>query len=207
MNYRMLAQGLALSILVASPLAAQGTAGAPKFAYIDSRQIIEKAPGRASMDSLFQREYSAAQESVKKMQDTLQAMVSAYQKVQSTLTPVTRELREKEIREKQQAFENRANLLDAQMQQRQGELVQPMMDQIRKVLETIRGEDGYTFIFDVAAQGGSVVAADTTLNITQKVLARLKPITASARADSTKVPAGAKPAPAGITKPIKPPEG
>src|SRR5678815_4151217 len=74
MNYRMLAQGLALSILVASPLVAQGTAGAPKFAYIDSRQIIEKAPGRASMDSLFQREYSAAQESVKKMQDTLQAM-------------------------------------------------------------------------------------------------------------------------------------
>src|SRR5215210_1161150 len=75
MNYRMLAQGLALSILAASPLAAQGTSGAQKFAFIDSRQIIEKAPGRAAMDSLFQREYSAAQESVKKMQDTLQAMV------------------------------------------------------------------------------------------------------------------------------------
>jgi outer membrane protein len=62
-------------------------------------------------------------------------------------------------------------------------------------------------IFDVAAEGGGIVAADKNLDITDKVVARLKPIAVNVtRTDSAKAPAAAKPAPAGITRPpTKPP--
>lgn len=191
-----------VALLAAAPASAQQ--GGLKLAFIDSRVVLDKAPGRAAAESTFQKEYEAAQGKIKKMQDTLQAMVTAYQKVQSTLTPVNRELREKEIGEKQQSFQNAAQLLDVQMQQRQSELVQPMMVQIRETLEALRKEEGYAFIFDVGASASVVVAADSAYDITEKVVSRLKPIPVTA-AGAVRPPAaaGAKPQPAGVT-PKKP---
>lgn len=182
-----------------------GTAQAAslKFAYIDSRVVLDRAPGRAAAESTFQKEYDAAQVKIRKMQDTLEAMASAYQKSAPTLTAVNRELREKEIREKQQTFENSARLLELQMQQRQNELVQPMMNQIREVLDALRKEDGYTFIFDIGTNASVIVAADSTLDVTERVVSRLKPIpVTAARPDSTR-PAGVRAQPAGVV-PKKP---
>ncbi|MEO6447418.1 MAG: OmpH family outer membrane protein [Gemmatimonadaceae bacterium] len=193
---------LAIGFLAVGAAGASAQSGL-KFAYIDSREVLDKAPGRAAAESTFQKEYDAAQVKIKKMQDTLQAMVAAYQKVQATLTPVTRELREKEIRDKQQTLENGAQLLEAQMQQRQSELVQPMMNQIREVLDSMRKEDGYAFIFDVGAQSNVIVAADSTLNLTDKVVSRLKPVPSVAKDDTAKASAGLKAQPAGVV-PKKP---
>ena len=185
---------VALGLLASASGAASAQSAGVKFAYIDSRVVLDKAPGRAAAESTFQKEYDAAQAKIKKMQDTLEAMASAYQKSQASLTAVTRELREKEIRDKQQTFENAARLLEAQMQQRQGELVQPMMNQIREVLDSLRKEEGYSFIFDIGTNASVIVAADSTLNITDKVVSRLKPLPVAAESK----PSAVKAQPAGV---------
>ena len=192
----------ALGLLAGIAGAASAQSSGLKFAYIDSRIVLDKAPGRAAAESTFQKEYDAAQVKIKKMQDTLEAMASAYQKSASTLTPVSRELREKEIRDKQQSYENAARLLEAQMQQRQWELVQPMMTQIREVLDTMRKEDGFSFIFDIGTNASVIVAADSTLNITDKLISRLKPIPVATKSDTSKA-SGVKAQPAGVV-PKKP---
>ena len=194
---------MAVGFLALGAGVASAQSAGVKFAYIDSRVVLDKAPGRAAAESTFQKEYDAAQVKIKKMQDTLEAMASAYQKGAAQMRAVNRELREKEIREKQQSFENAARLLDVQMQQRQNELVQPMMAQIREVLDALRKEDGYSFIFDIGTQASVIVAADSTLNVTDKVVSRLKPIpVTAAKPDSTK-PSGMKAQPAGVV-PKKP---
>lgn len=203
MYLRVRATLVVLALLVAGAGTASAQAAGLKLAYIDSRVVLDRAPGRAAAESTFQKEYDAAQLKIKKMQDTLEAMASAYQKAASTLSAVNRELREKEIRDKQQTFENSARLLEVQMQQRQNELVQPMMNQIREVLDALRKEEGYAFIFDVGASGSPIVAADSTMNLTDKVVSRLKPIpVTAARADTSKASA-LKPQPAGVV-PKKP---
>lgn len=194
MRLRVRATLVALGLLASASGAASAQSAGVKFAYIDSRVVLDKAPGRAAAESTFQKEYDAAQAKIKKMQDTLEAMASAYQKSQASLTAVTRELREKEIRDKQQTFENAARLLEAQMQQRQGELVQPMMNQIREVLDSLRKEEGYSFIFDIGTNASVIVAADSTLNITDKVVSRLKPLPVAAESK----PSAVKAQPAGV---------
>jgi len=203
MHSRVRATFLVLGLLTLVSGAASAQASGVKFAYIDSRVVLDKAPGRAAAESTFQKEYDAAQVKIKKMQDTLEAMASAYQKSAPTLTPVNRELREKEIRDKQQTYENAARLLEVQMQQRQGELVQPMMAQIREVLDALRKEDGYAFIFDIGTQASVIVAADSTLNVTDKVVSRLKPIPVMAAKPDTSKAAGVKAQPSGVV-PKKP---
>lgn len=203
MHLRVRATLVVLALLVAGAGTASAQAAGLKLAYIDSRVVLDRAPGRAAAESTFQKEYDAAQLKIRKMQDTLEAMASAYQKAAPTLSAVNRELREKEIRDKQQTFENSARLLEVQMQQRQNELVQPMMNQIREVLDALRKEEGYAFIFDVGASGSPIVAADSTMNLTDKVVSRLKPIpVTAARADTSRASA-VKPQPAGVV-PKKP---
>jgi len=200
---------LALVITAASAapaLAQGGAASTPKIAYVDSKVILSRAPGRQQAEDTFNKEMEASRTQVQKMGDSLQTMIADYQKVQTTLAANIREQREATIRKKQEDYQKRAGDLDQQMQQRQMELVKPIMDQIRKVLDDIRQEEGYAFILDAGSDAGVIVAADRNLDITEKVIARLKPvpITASsgaAKPDSAKSPAGPRSAPAGVTRP------
>lgn len=199
----------ALIIVGAAALPASGQAPAqqvrPKIAYIDSKVVLARAPGRQEAEETFNKEMEASRAQVKRMGDSLQAMIADYQKVQATLAANVREQREAAIRKKQEDYQNRAGELDEQMQKRQVELVKPIMDQIRKVLDDIREEEGYAFILDAGSDAGVIVAADRNLDITEKVIARLKPATAAApnasqpKADSAKP--GPRPAPAGVTRP------
>jgi outer membrane protein len=197
---------LVLSPAVASPMFAQASQGPQKIAYVDSKVILSRAPGRQAAEDQFNKEMEASRGQVQKMGDSLQTMIADYQKAQATLAANVREQREAAIRKKQEDYQTRAGALDQQMQQRQMELVKPIMDQIRKVLDDIRQEDGYAFILDAGSDAGVIVAADRNLDITEKVITRLKPVTAAApgapKNDSAaKTPAGPRPAPAGATRP------
>lgn len=194
---------LVLSGVSAVPALAQSapTPTTPKIAYIDSKVVLSRAPGRQQAEDTFNKEMEASRAQVQKMGDSLQTMIADYQKVQATLAATVREQREAAIRKKQDDYQSRASSLDQQMQQRQMELVKPIMDQIRKVLDEIRQEDGYAFILDAGSEAGVIVAADRNLDITEKVIARLKPVTASAVKPDSGKPAGPRPAPAGVTRP------
>ena len=203
---------LVMSTASAAPMLALGAQGAapstPKIAYIDSKVVLSRAPGRQQAEDTFNKEMEASRTQVQKMGDSLQTMIADYQKVQATLAANIREQREAAIRKKQDDYQSRASQLDQQMQQRQMELVKPIMDQIRKVLDDIRQEDGYAFILDAGSEAGVIVAADRNLDITEKVIARLKPVPVTAAAPSSakpdssgKSPLGPRPAPAGVTRP------
>jgi outer membrane protein len=192
---------VALAVFAVAPTAAQAQ-GTLKLAYIDSRALLAQAPGRAEAEAQFQKEMSSYQQQVQKMGDSLNTMMAAYTKAELTLSPSAKEARQKTIRDKEAAYQERVQGLQEQAQQRQGELMGPIMQLINTAISDVRAQDGYSFIFDVGAQGGVVVAADTTLNITEKVLARLKTISARP-ASSVPVPNAGAPmtTPAGIAKP------
>jgi outer membrane protein len=197
---------LVLPFVAGLSTAQSAPAQAPKFAYVDSRIILQRAPGSAAIQAQITKERSDAQASVAKMQDSLRVMYDTYLKEKGTLTAAQQEQREKALQARNADFDQRVGQMDQEMQKRQYDLIQPMMAQIREVLDAIRNEDHFTFIFDVGNDPGLIVAADKNLDITERVIGRLKPITVNVtRTDSTKANA-AKPAPAGITKPpTKPP--
>jgi hypothetical protein len=68
----------------------------------------------------------------------------------------------------------RAQELDTQMQQRENELTAPMLTRINAIIDGVRAEYNYAFVFDVAAQGNPIVTADRTLDITALIIQRLQ---------------------------------
>lgn len=185
---------------VAATLPAQGTTPPVKLAYIDSRVLLQQAPGREEAAAQWQKEVGTYQAQMQQMSDSLQKMQAAYQKVQATLSPTARAGREKAIAQTQQQFEEKAQQLQEQAQQRQAALMQPIMERVNQVINQLRAERGYAIVFDAGSQGMPIVAADTTLDITQDVLARMK--TAGATPTQSKPSVGAPlPAPAGVGRP------
>ncbi len=181
------------SLVVAGASSAQATA-TPKLGYINSAQILADAPGRAAAEAQFEREVAVYRQQLQRMSDSLQQMDSVFQREAPRLDSATRGTRGRAIAEREQSYQQRANSLNQQMQNRQAELVRPIMEQLQKVLETLRNEEHYSMIFDVAAGSGSVVvSADKSLDITAKVLARLKtapPAKASTGSTLQQQPAG-----------------
>lgn len=196
-------------VAVAAPLAAQAPAAPAKIAYVDTREIMAAAPGRAEAEAAFQKEVVVMQAQVKRMSDSLNAMIAEFQKVAPTLTAAQREKRQKDLEEKRLEYQERSQALDQQAQSRQAELLQPILDQIKLVLEEVRADAGYTFILDIGQGSSGIVAADKNLNISERVIAKLRtmPIPAvAAKKDekaADKKPAQGAPmaAPAGVTRP------
>ena len=192
----------AVAMVAANVAAAQSSATSPvKVAFVDSRAIMDRAPGRREAEAMFQRETAPFETQVKAMSNSLNGMIAAYQKAEPALSAADKEKKQKDIRDKQAEFQERTQKLQQQAQARETELVQPILDQIRKVLDEIRAEDGYAVVFDLTGGTGTIVAYDKNLDITERVIARLKPVALGGRADSAKAGPAGRPAPAGVRKP------
>jgi|SRR5579862_7780265 len=201
------ALGAALLVTAfAAPLAAQ--AAPQRFAFVDTRKILNDAPGRAEAEALLQKEYTADQETLKKMNDAIVKAFGDYQALPVTTPQAEKDRRLKMVQDKQTEMQQKQQEFDAQLSSHRDEVLQPMLDQIKIVLEDLRVEGGWTMIFDVG-QTANIVAADKNLDLSDRAIAKLrtmpKPVIAIGKSDSSK--AAAKPvgaplnAPAGVRPP------
>ncbi len=192
---------LATSLIVAGPAAVQAQQGtaAPKIAYINSALLLQQAPGRAEAEAQFEREVGTYRQQIQRMDDSLKTLVAAFDRDAPKMDSVAREARRRSIGQTETQYQLRARGLDSTMQTRQAQLVKPIMERVQSVIEAIRAEDGYAMIFDVGAQVSVVVSADKKLDLTDRVLARLKTQGIPPVAPAS----GAIPQPAGVTRPKK----
>jgi outer membrane protein len=174
--------GALLALAPLASLAAQGAATQKVMAYIDSRYIVNNAPGTPAAQAVLQKEGDAAQAQVKRMSDSLDMMTTSFQKEQAALTVEKRDARIKSINEKQTEFQQRYDAIRQAADERQAEVMQPILDQIKLVIEDVRTEQGYSFIIDIG-QNAAIVAADKNLNISDRVLAKLRTMPVPAIAD------------------------
>ena len=200
--FRASSVALATSLIFVGIAGAQASQPAPaavKIGYINSALLLQQAPGRAEAEAQFDREVGVYRQQIQRMDDSLKTMMTAFDRDAPKLDSATRETRRTGIGRKEVEYQQRARGLDSTMQARQAELVKPIMERVQAVIETIRAEDNYAMILDVGAQVSVVVAADKRLDLTDRVLARLK----SQGIPTAPPVSGAIPQPAGVTRPKK----
>jgi len=176
-----------------STQAQQSAPTVSRIAFVNTNVLLDNAPGKTQAESTYARETRAYGDQLKKMSDSLNAMFTSYQKQEPTLTATQKETRQKALRDLQQQLQDKQQQLTQQAQQRQNELMAPIMEQVKKVLDDIRTEDGYSMIMTGDPQ--LILSYDKNLDITDRVVARLKTIAAM----PTKVGAPVS-APAGVTR-------
>jgi outer membrane protein len=185
----------ACALVVAVPALSSAQAG-QKFAFVNSQALLQGAPGRAEAEAAFEKDMVGIRSQLSKLQDSLNTMQEAFAKEEVSLSPAAKETRLKTLRDKESAWQQQAQKLQEQAQTRQEELMAPIMENLRKVLDDVRTDGGYSFIFDVAA-GAFIVSADKNLDITDRVLSKMR--LSAPKAAPTARPIGPATAPAGVT--------
>ena len=206
---RMVLSGMMLAAVVtvagaqgAAPVTAAPVSSGPlKVAYLNSSQVLEGAPGRAEALAQFEKETQPMRTQMQRMSDSLQAMIGNYQKAAPQLTPAIRVEKEATIQSRQQEYQQRAQEMQQAAQARQEVLMAPIMEQVNKVIQDVRAEDGYAFIFDSGAQVPFIVSADKNLDITARIIDRLKSLGAPKLPAPSVVEAGTPGAPGAAVKP------
>jgi outer membrane protein len=158
-------------------LLGQGSQAAPtavKIAFISSQEILQNTPGYAVAESTYRKELQASQTEYQKLQQQLDSAVQVFDQQSLVLSPAARAAKQKDLQAMQQRVEQRSNELQDRLRQREQELLGPLRARINSVIQGIRAEMNYSLILDADAAGAFVAAADPALNITARVLQRLR---------------------------------
>lgn len=166
--FSRLGAAVALSVLLASPLAAQGT----KVGFVNVAQLFAEYGPAQEATSQYQAAIAGYDRELNMLRADYQQQAAQYEQQRMTMMPEARQTREQQLQAKLVEFQEREQELTDLAEQRQSELFAPINDTIAAVLEEIRVEGNYGLILDTSQ--GVILVADPALDLTQQVLTRLE---------------------------------
>ncbi|HKR56993.1 MAG TPA: OmpH family outer membrane protein [Gemmatimonadales bacterium] len=149
-----------------------------KIAYVIPQQILDSTPGYVTAESTLAREVQGYRDEVQKMQQQMDSAVQALDQQSIALSPAAKQAKQKDLQNMQQRFDARTQELNQKAQQRQQELMAPIQQKIRTIIEAVRLEGGYSMVFNGDPSASGLLAADPALDITRTVVARIKQLPA-----------------------------
>lgn len=151
-----------------STVGAQGL----KIGYIQDERIYQEWEAWTKAQEDWQTESKSWDEEATSKQEELQELVEQYEKQKLILSDDKRKEREAAIRTKEadlDAFTRQIYGPRGTAEQKQSQLVQPLLDRLAKAIETLAIEDEYDVIFTMQGIG----YIKETYEVTDKVLERL----------------------------------
>jgi outer membrane protein len=155
-----------------SPAAAQ--AAGTKLGFVDSRRILTATPGWTAAEQAFGKERSAYTAEMQRLQASLDSAAQDFEQQSVVLSPTQRQAKRTDLDAKRQQLEQRAQELQQKAQQRQAELLAPLETRVNAVIDSLRIEGGYSMIFDVSGGNSGIISADRSLDLTDRVIERIK---------------------------------
>lgn len=130
-----------------------GTASAQtkaKKGYINSNELLLAMPERAQAEKAIQEEAQRLEAQLTAMSNEYQAKVGEYQAQAGTMSQIIRETKAREISDLEVRIQNFQMSAQESLQVKEGELVQPLIDKAKKVIEEVAKENGYTEVVDLS---------------------------------------------------------
>ena len=143
-----------------------------KIGHVDSGAIMEIMPERTKIEQDIQAYTAELQAELQAMYAEYQNKLQDYQANQATLSNLIRQSKEKEIVDLETRISEFQASADMAMQNKQLELLNPLIEKVQNAVNAVGKEKGFTYIFDKAA-GAVVFIGDNAVDITADVKAKL----------------------------------
>lgn len=142
-----------------------------KLGYIDSNELLEMMPGKDSIQTALQDYGKSLENQLQTMYTEYQTKVQDYQANSRTMSDIIRQTKEKELADLETRIETFRQQADADLQEKQVTLLQPLLDKAKNAINTVAKENGYAYIFDVGT--GAFLYYEKGDNIMPLVKAKL----------------------------------
>ncbi|MDA8693200.1 OmpH family outer membrane protein [Saprospiraceae bacterium] len=149
------------------------TMNAQKFGYIDSAALLAELPSVKAADTeitTYQEQLiTSGEQKVKAFEVKYQAYVA--QANEGTLSKVQMQQKEAELGQEQQEIAALEVEVQNKILKKREEILGPILDSVKKAVEDVGAENGYTMIFDMST--GTILHAVDSDNVMPLVKAKL----------------------------------
>lgn len=143
-----------------------------KFGYIDSQELLLIMPERKTAETEVQNFAKSLESQLGLMTAEYQESVQEYQANESTYTDLVKQDKVAEITGLEQRIQTFQQNAQQSLQEKEQELLEPILSKARKAIEDVATEGGFTYIFDKGQ--GSILYAKESENVLSLVKKKLK---------------------------------
>jgi Skp family chaperone for outer membrane proteins len=149
-------------------------AAATKVGYVDFRGVIQQVPGFEEAQAQFQRESAKTDTLLKVLEDSVTSTRADLTARLATMPPTQAEAKRTEQNTRELAWAAKADTLQGKLRLLERNLFAPLREKALIAVEAVRKEGGFMMVFDVSSEASTIVAADTTLDVSAKAVAKLR---------------------------------
>ena len=122
-----------------------------KLGHINSSELMQIMPGKDSAQAAFEAEVKVLEGELSAMQEELQKKYTDYQERKSQMTELIRTTKEQELNDLNQRIQVYQQNAQQKLQEKEKELLQPIIDRAKQAIADVAKENGYSYIFDTSA--------------------------------------------------------
>jgi outer membrane protein len=119
-----------------------------KLGHIDSMELLQSMPGRDSAEKVLQAHANTLEKQILAMQSELENKYNTFMSEQATMSQLIQQTKMKELQDLQARIEAFQQSAQKDLQDKEKELVQPIIDKAKKAIEEVGKENGFTYVFD-----------------------------------------------------------
>lgn len=149
---------------------------AQRFAYVDTKYILDKMPEYKNAQALLDEQAALWQKELDKKSEQLKKMYTKYQAEEFLLSADLKKQREDEIvkaEDEIQELQKKRFGYNGDLFTKRQELIQPIQDKVFDAVQKIAEQKAYDFIFDKASGGATMLYTNPKYDISEEVLKKL----------------------------------
>lgn len=127
-------------------------AQAPKFGHIDISELIQVMPERISAMAEMDKTSKELEDMLATMQTELQTMYKEYTDKQTTMSDLVKQAKYEDISAKQQRIETFRTQSEQQLQQKNQDLLKPIIAKADSCIALVAKEQGLLYVFDTSSR-------------------------------------------------------
>ena len=123
---------------------------AQKLGHLDAQEVLLSLPERAEAQASIESAAGEYETEVARMQSELETKFADYQAKASTWPDAIRQQKERELQQLDAGLQEFGVTIQNDLAQMEQQLLSPMIERVRKAIEDVGKEQGYTYIFDTS---------------------------------------------------------
>jgi outer membrane protein len=141
---------IALLVLMVSLCGTAMAQKVVKLGHINSSDLMQIMPGREEAQNTLQKDVDELQTTLKNMQNELEQRYNDYMGKKDQMSDLIRQTKERELQDMGTRIQEFQENAQKKLQDREQEVLKPIIDRAKKAIEDVAKENGYTYIFDTS---------------------------------------------------------
>lgn len=142
-----------------------------KYGHCDVNAVAANLPELVSVQQQLDTKTAELESRLARMYELYQQKIESFQSSVSTMTPDEQKTSAEEIQNLEVRINEAQQNSQLELQQLEMDLKKPLFDKVKKAVEDVSSENGYTLIFDTSSGAVLYAGGDDVIDLVQQKLA------------------------------------